>query len=231
MTPNKFAVIGLGHFGFSVAKNLAERGAEVLAIDKDMERVELIKDDVAYAAALDATDIKALTTQNIAEMDAVMVAIGENIEGLLLTTVLLLELKIKRIIARAVSKQQRLILEKLGVKEILSPEDEVGILVAERLLNPNMTAFLPLPDNYHIVEIQVPKRIIKKSIGELEFESKYQLELIAIRRKYEEFSSGRKTVVEHLIRRPGKDIILDASDALVVLGMTEDTDRFVEVNA
>lgn len=231
MTPNKFAVIGLGHFGYSVAKNLAERGAEVLAIDKDMSRVELIKDDVAYAAGLDATDIKALTTQNITEMDAVMVAIGENIEGLLLTTVLLLELKVKRIIARAVSKQQRLILEKLGVREILSPEDEVGILVAERLLNPNMNAFLPLPDSYHIVEIQVPMRIVKKNIGDIEFDNKYQLELIAIRRKYEEFANGRKTVVEHLIRRPSEDIILDAGDALVVLGMTEDTDRFVEVNA
>ena len=86
----RFAIIGLGQFGFAVAKKLTDKGAEVLAIDRDIERIDLIKDDVAYAVAMDSTDIKALVAQNVAEMDAVLIAIGENIEGLLLTTVHLL---------------------------------------------------------------------------------------------------------------------------------------------
>jgi trk system potassium uptake protein len=123
---NKFAVIGLGRFGNSIARTLASRGAEVLAIDLDEDKVENLKDEVAYAVTLDSSDIKALKSQNIKEMDAVVIAIGENFEGSLLTTVLLLELGIKRLIVRAANKEQRMILEKLGVKEILSPEDEVG---------------------------------------------------------------------------------------------------------
>ncbi|WP_291726221.1 potassium channel family protein [Bernardetia sp.] len=227
---DKFAVIGLGHFGYAVARNLAARGAEVLAIDRDIERVESIKDDVAYAVALDATDIKALSSQNVADMDAVLVAIGENIEGLLLTTVQLLELNVKRIIARAMADQQRLILEKLGVKEILSPEDEVGKLVAEKLLNPNMKAFLPLPDNYSIVEIQAPRRIVNKKVGQVRFSDNYALDLITIKRVYEEYHDGRKQFAEHLINRPTEDIAIEQSDVLIVLGKSNDVEKFVELN-
>jgi trk system potassium uptake protein TrkA len=227
---DKFAVIGLGHFGYAVARNLAARGAEVLAIDRDIERVESIKDDVAYAVALDATDIKALSSQNVADMDAVLVAIGENIEGLLLTTVQLLELGVKRIIARAMADQQRLILEKLGVKEILSPEDEVGKLVAEKLLNPNMKAFLPLPDNFSIVEIQAPRRIVNRKVGQIRFTDNYALDLITIKRVYEEYHDGRKFFAEHLINRPTKDIAIEQSDVLIVLGKSNDVEKFVELN-
>ena len=231
MSAEKFAIIGLGHFGFSVAKNLAARGAEVLAIDKDMRRVEMIKDDVAYAAALDATDFKALNSQNIAEMDAVLVAIGENIEGLLLTTVQLLEMKAKRIIARAVSSQQRIILEKLGVKEILSPEDEVAVTMTERLLNPNMLAYLPLPDGYQIVELRMPKRIVSKTVGEIGFSDNFQIDLIALKRKYEEFTPDkRKITVDHLLKKPKRDTILEAADILVCMAKTQDLDKFTDVN-
>jgi trk system potassium uptake protein TrkA len=227
---NKFAVIGLGQFGYSVAKNLALRGAEVLAIDKDIDRVEMIKDEVAYAVALDATDIKALNSQNISEMDAVLVAIGENIEGLLLTVVQLLEMKTRRIIARAMSQQQKLILDKLGVKEILSPEDEVGMMVAEMLINPNMKAIMPLPDNYEIVEIQTPRRVFKRTVKEIGLADNYRLELIAIKRKYEEYYEARKRTVEHLLIRPSEDTTLEYSDIIIVLGKTQDVDKFIEFN-
>ena len=129
MSEHKFAVIGLGLFGRAIAKTLSERGAEVLAIDINEEKIQRIKDDVAYAVTFDATDIKALRAQNIENVDAVVVSICENFEALLLCTVHLLELKVKRIIARAQGHLQRMILEKLGVQEILSAETEVGIAV------------------------------------------------------------------------------------------------------
>jgi trk system potassium uptake protein TrkA len=227
---SKFAVIGLGQFGLAVARNLAARGAEVLAIDRDMDRIEAIKDEVAYAVSLDATDYKALSSQNIADMDAVLVAIGENIEGLLLTVVQLLELKAKRIIARAVSQQQKLILGKLGVKEILSPEDEVGMMVAEMLLNPNMKAIMPLPDNYEIAEIQAPRRVFKRTIKDVGLLENYRLELIAIKRNYEEYYDARKRSVEHLLIRPADDTVLEYSDVIIVLGKTQDVAKFVDFN-
>jgi trk system potassium uptake protein TrkA len=227
---HRFAVIGLGQFGYSVARNLASRGAEVLAIDKDIDLVEEIRDDVAYAVALDATDFKALSSQSIADMDAVLVAIGENTEGLLLTVVQLLELKAKRIIARAMSQQQKLILQKLGITEIISPEEEIGMMVAEMLLNPNMKAILPLPDNYEIVEIQVPRRVFKRSLKDIGLAENFRLELIAIKRKYEEYFDARKRSVEHLIIRPSEDTELEYSDVIIVLGKSQDVGKFIEFN-
>ena len=96
MSDQRFAVIGLGQFGSAIAKNLSNRGAEVLAIDSSLEIVEGIKEEVSHAVALDATDKKALLSQNIQDVDAVVVAIGENFQALLLCTFLLIELEVKR---------------------------------------------------------------------------------------------------------------------------------------
>lgn len=230
MADSKFAVIGLGQFGLAIAKKLASKGAEVLAIDRNMERVDLVKDIVAYAAALDSTDIKALSSQNIADMDAVVVAIGENIEGLLLTTVLLLELKAKRIIARAMSSQQHLILEKLGVKEILSPEDEVGTMIAEMLLKPHIKSFLSLPDGHEIAEIVPPNKVVHRTIEEIDFEESYRMRLITIKRFYEETIEGRKVNVEHLLKKFNRDTVIKPTDMLIVLGESHDISKFLEIN-
>jgi trk system potassium uptake protein len=227
---NKFAVIGLGQFGESIAKTLSLRGAEVLAIDIDLDIVESIKDEVAYAVALDSTDIKALKAQNIEDMDAVVVAIGENFEGLLLTTVLLLEMNIKRVIARAANAQQRMILERVGVKEILSPEDTVGKSVAEMLLQPTMRSFLTLPDDYEIVEINTPTRLVEKKISDVGLREKYNLNLITIKREFVETVDGEPTTVQHIIGVPKAETVLRTSDILIILGKSHDVNKFIEVN-
>ena len=118
---SKFAVIGVGKYGRTIAKRIAEKGAQVFAFDNSEEKIELIKDDVAFAVTLDSTDARALATQNIMDMDAVVVAIGENFEATVLTSVHLMDMGVKRIIARASGDHQKLILEKIGVKEILTP--------------------------------------------------------------------------------------------------------------
>ncbi len=227
---NRFAVIGLGQFGMSIARTLAARGAEVLAIDLLLDKVEFVKDEVAHAIAMDTTDVKALMAQNIQDMDAVVVAIGENFEGLLLTTVLLQDLGVKRIIARAASPQQRMILEKMGVSEILSPEETVGKTVAETLLHPNMKSFLPLGDDYEIVEINTPKRIVNRTVREIGLREKYNLNLITVKRIYEEERSGRVSEVEHIIGVPQGDTVLYDSDVMILLGKEQDVNKFMEVN-
>jgi trk system potassium uptake protein TrkA len=227
---NRFAVIGLGQFGESIARTLSDSGAEVLAIDIDLDKVEAIKDDVAYAVALDSTDVKALKAQNIQDMDAVVVAIGENFEGLLLTTVLLLELEVERIIARAANAQQRMILEKMGIKEILSPEETVGKTVAEMLLHPNMKSFLPLPDDYEIVEINTPNRVVDQTISEIGLREKYNLNLITVKRLYDEKVEGELKQVEHIIGVPRADTFLKETDIMILLGKSKDVNKFIEVN-
>ena len=225
-----FAVIGLGLFGASIARTLAERGAEVIAVDTNLAKVEAIKDDVAHAVCLDATDPKALTGQNIHEADAIVVAIGEDFECLLLTSVLLLELKVKRLISRAANAQQKMILEKLGVKEILSPEITVAKTVAESLLHPSIQTSLPLSDEYEIVEINTPKRVVDHTIDEINLRERYKLNLITIKRKYREEKNGEVEENFKVLGVPQPDTKLQDNDILILLGKVADVDKFVESN-
>lgn len=226
----KYAVIGLGLFGTAIARKLASKGAEVLAIDNSEENIENIKDEVAYAVCLDATDKKALQSQGIDDYDAVVVAIGDNFEALLLCTVYLQELNIKRIIARANGIHQRKILEKIGIKEILSPEDEVGKVVAERLLNPNLLSVLQLPDNYEIVELQAPANILNRTIKDICFRDKYNLNLITLKRSYEVEKNGELTYDEHIIGVPSPEMTIYENDTIVLFGKEKDIKKFIEIN-
>ncbi|MBL0912805.1 MAG: TrkA family potassium uptake protein [Bacteroidia bacterium] len=230
MTPGKFAVIGLGVFGTSIAKALAADGAEVMAIDNDETHIENIKDEVAYAVTLDSTDKRALAAQNINEVEAVVVAIGEDFEALLLTTVYCLELGIKRVIARANNAQQRMILHKMGVSEVLSPELEVGRLVAERLLNPSLLSFIQLPDDYEIAEITTPPGIANRTLADINLRNKYKLNLITLKREFETEVNGVKEKEMHIVGVPGSDTVILATDTIIVFGTTRDIERFIDIN-
>ena len=230
MSKHKFAVIGLGLFGRAIAKTLSERGAEVLAIDINEEKIQDIRDDVAYAVSFDATDMKVLKAQNIKDVDAVVVAIGENFEALLLCTVHLLEMKVKRIIARAEGPLQRMILEKLGVHEILSPENEVGIAVAEKLIHPSIVSFLQLPDEYEIVEIKTPKGIANRTLEDIGLRNKYKLNLITFKREVEVEKNGETVKEQHIIGVPRSSTVLYETDTIVVFGRSKDIGKFIEIN-
>ena len=219
----KFAVIGLGQFGRAICKKLSEKGAEVIAIDIDEDRVDEIKDNVSYAVQLDSTDKGALESQNIGDMDAVIVSIGHNFEAMLLTTVKLLEMGVKRFVARTQGETQRKILEKMEVTEILSPEEEVGINIAERLMNPSMLMCMPLPDNYEIVEITAPKSVIGRSIKDLGLVAKYRLNLVTLIESNDDKELHIKGVIEDYE-------IIQSNHVLVVFGKTKDVERFIDIN-
>ncbi|MBI2967511.1 MAG: TrkA family potassium uptake protein [Bacteroidetes bacterium] len=230
MTLNKFAVIGLGLFGTAIARELSKKGGQVIAIDIDEEKVESIKEEVAFAVALDATDIRTIKAQKIQDMDAVVVSIGDNFEALILCTMHLIDLKVKRIIARANSPYQRRILEKAGVTEILSPEETVGMAVAERLINPSIGSFLELPDGHEIVEIKTPTEIVNRNLGEINLRDKYHLNLITIKREMEMKRNGEVVKEQHIMGVPGHSTVLYATDTIVVFGRTKDIQRFIEIN-
>lgn len=227
---NKYAVIGLGQFGTAIARKLSERGAQVLALDNDSGHIDRIKDDVAYAVQLDSTDKKALLSQGVQDMDAVVVAIGENFEALLLTVTYLNELGVNRIIARANSPQQRMILEKMGLTEILSPEDEVGTVVAERLINPNILSFLQLPDDYEIVEVKAPKGILGRTIDEIGLRDKYKLTVITIKREFDEEEDGKIVKKCHVLGVPSSNTHVEPTDTLMIFGRVRDIERFMDIN-
>ncbi len=230
MRGNKFLVIGIGKYGGSIAKRLSEKGAEVHAFDDNEEHINAIKDDVALAVTLDATDKRALESQNVKDMDAAIVAIGENFEATILCTVHLMELGVKRIISRASGPQQRKILEKIGVTEILSPEDEVAFVVVERMLNPSILSFLQLPDDYEIAEIRAPKNIIGRTIQDCGLRDKYELTLVTVKRKFDVERGGEVHQEEHVLGVPGSDTVIKETDTFVVFGTQRAVARFIEIN-
>lgn len=227
---NKFAVIGVGKYGSNIARRLAEKGAQVFAFDNNEEKIENIKDDVAFAVTLNSTDFKVLSTQKLEEMDAAVVAIGENFEATVLTAVHLMDLGVKRIIARANGADQRLILEKIGIKEILTPEDEVAFVIREKLLNPSILSFLQLSEEYEIAEIKPPKGTLNRTIQDIDFRNKYQLTLVTMRREYDIKKKGQYEVEQHVIGVPKGDTVIESRDTLVVFGTAKHVQRFIDVN-
>lgn len=217
-------------FGTAIARQLSERGAEVIAIDNNESKIEKIKDEVAYAVTMDSTNKKALLSQNLETLDAIVVAIGLNFEALLLTTVYLQEIGAKRIISRANSKQQHMILEKIGVTEILAPEHEVSKIVAERLLNPSVLSALQLPDTYEIVEIKPPPKVVNKTIRELGLRNNYRLNLVTIKREFEEKHDDQIVTEQHVLGVPNSSTTIYETDTLVMFGTVSDIERFIEVN-
>jgi trk system potassium uptake protein TrkA len=225
----RFAVIGAGHFGSAIALALSQRGAEVLVIDNNINLIQDLSDDVAYAVSVDATNKKALIGENIQEFDAVIVAIGNDFVARLLVIANLLDLNVKRIICRTMGDNQRLILEKMGITEFLSPEVEVGTILAERLLSPNMLSYLQLPDEYKIAEILTPKRLIGMTLGDINFRDNHHLSLVTIQRAFDDLSE-RNQKEEHIIGVPDTSTQIEENDVFVIFGKSDDLDYFIKVN-
>ncbi len=217
----QFAVIGLGRFGSSVAIALAESGSEVIAIDKDDEKVKNISDLVTYALVLDAIDEKALRSAGVQNVDVAIVSIGENIEANILVVMLLKELKINTIIAKAVTSLHGKVLEHLAVDKIVYPERDMAIRVAHSLVRPGIVDLLELSPEYSIIEMPAPAVFIGKSLQENQLRLKYGVNLIAIKRMKSEKGGQRETWNVN----PLPTDIINEGDLLVTIGLNKDLER------
>ncbi len=229
MSNERFAIIGAGHFGSSIATALSERGAEVLVIDSDIKVIQDLSEEVAYAVCIDATNKRALLAENILDFDAVVVAIGEDFVKRLLCTANLLDIGVKRIICRTMGNSQKTILEKMGINEFLSPEDEVGTLFAEKLLNPNILSYLQLADDYKIAEVIPPAKTIGLTIADLNLRDVYRLSLITIRRSFPD-DLGSDETTTHIIGVPDTSTDIQEKDCFVLFGRTADIENFIKKN-
>lgn len=207
-----YVVVGLGRFGHYLSLTLAERGADVVVIDKEVNAVEAIKDRVFQAVIGDGTSRNVLENLGVANAEAVIVALGPKMEESLLTVHNLKEIGVKRIVAKANSDAHGKILEALGADEIIFAEKETAVRVGHRLGNRNLLDFLPLNDRYSIREIVVPEHFIGKSLRELDLRSRFEVNVIAIKRMEE-------------ILFPGGESLLNPNDHLVVLGSEKALNR------
>lgn len=224
MATLRIAVIGLGTLGRVLVQELAQKGVEVLAIDSEMENVEAVKDIATFAVQLDATDANALRANRIERMDAVVVTIGQDFESLVLTIQELLLMGVTRVYARATTPTHRLILERLGVANIISPEEDAGRRLAQRLVNPGLLDYIELSKDYQIAEIESPTKFHGKTLAQLELIRRYRVVVVTIRRYQEDGTSK-------IIGVPGPDTLIEPSDTLIVLGMPTDIYRMVEQNS
>ena len=204
----QFAIIGLGNFGYYLATNLYEKRHDVLAIDKNINRVQEIKDNVTRAVVADATDIKTLETLGIKQMDAAVVCIGSVISDSILATLNLKDVGAKRVFAKAVTEPHGRILHKIGALEVIFPEKDQAISLAERLHNPNILDYLPFLDGYSIVELLSPKNFIGKNLKELNLINRYGVQVLAI----------KKILPDQLNMIPKGQYILKDEDILILLG-------------
>lgn len=208
----RVVVIGLGIFGFHIAKELYENGMEVIAIDKSKELIQKIKDFSSKAVVADAREKEVLESIGIQEEDIVIVSFGEDLSSSTLLTLHLKELNVKRIIVKAPNEDHKRILQKVGATEVIIPEREMAGKVAKSLISPNVIDYIPVSEDYNISEIAPPASFIGKSIAELNLRNRYHIEVIAIR----DVLSDRITLV------PQASSVIKDSDILVVIGKEPD---------
>ena len=223
------AVIGLGGFGSAVARALADKGVQVLAIDRDGDLVETIKDSVAHAATLNSTDEEALRAVGIQDVDVALVCIGKEIEANLLTTILLKKMEIHRIWTRVISPLQEEMLKMLEVENIINLEKEMGSIVASSLASSNITRHIPLSKTHSIVEVQVPAEFAGKKLREIDLRGKFNINIVAIKKMVPAITDqGEHSVEERIEDVPQPDDILEESDRLLVVGTDKNVERFAD---
>lgn len=217
----QIAVIGLGRFGYSVAKTLIDTGSEVIAIDREEEKVKAVADFVTYAVQLDAMDEKALRSVGVQNIDTAIVSIGEKIEASILVVMILKEMGIKNIIAKAVTSLHGRVLENIGVQRVIYPERDMGVRVAHSLTRPNVLEELELSQEYSIVELPTPKEFVGKSVKEIQLRTKYGVNLIAVKRKV--VVDGKTKEVWNV--NPLPTDTMEEGDVLVLIGSNENLGR------
>jgi trk system potassium uptake protein TrkA len=221
------AIIGLGKFGAAVARSLVEQGAEVIAIDKNTDRVEELKDSVTYAVAMNATDESALRSMNVQNVDIAVVCIGDEVEASLLATILLKKIGVKKIWSRAISPLQQEILKAVEVDAIINLEEEMGKIIAKSLAMDNVTKHIHLSPGFSIAEMKVPQDLIGVTLKDADLYRKYHLNVVAIRKKKPEINQlGERTFIEYTENVPSPDAVLDETDVMVLVGRDEDIERF-----
>jgi trk system potassium uptake protein TrkA len=215
----QFVVIGCGRFGSSVARTLYEMGNEVLAIDKDEEKVQEISDSVTHAVQADVMDEGVLRELGIQNFDIVVVSIGSDLEASIMATLVAKELGVKIVIAKAQSDLHGKVLSKIGADKVVFPERDMGVRVGHNLVSTNILDFIELSPDYSIVEITAIPEWENKTLKELRLPTKYGINVMAVKRQ------------KFINVSPYADDMILKGDVLVVIGSTEDLKKIEHLAA
>ena len=224
----KFIVFGLGNYGSSLGSKLVELGHEVFGVDSSLTQVDKMKNKITYTVAMDATNREAIMSLPIKEADATVIAIGEKEGTIILLAALLKQIGAKRIITRIVSPLQKAILESMELKEFVYPELDSAERNAYTLDFREVLDSHRVCEKYHIAEVLVPGRLIGLKISDIEFEKKYDLQLITLKRSREERNMiGISRNKRKTLGKVGPDLELNSGDILVIFGETKKIGEFL----
>ncbi len=213
-----FVVLGMGRFGQSIAKTLYELGHEVLVIDSDEEIIQDMTEYVTHAVIGDATDEDVLKSLGVRNFDVAVVAIGGDIQSSILVTLILKEMQVKYVLAKARSEIHARVLQKMGADRVVFPERDMGTRVAHNLVSTNILDYIELSPEYSIVEIVSPKAWVGKSLIDLNVRVTYGINIMAIK-------NNLKINIS-----PKADDIIKPNDYIVIIGSNEDINRMTRMS-
>lgn len=205
-------VIGIGIFGYNITRNLFENGFEVVAIDKNKDIIQKIRDYCTKAVLADGTNQDIMNEIGIGENDIAIISFGEDLAAATLITLHLKQMKVKNIIVKAPNEDHKMILEKVGATEVIIPEMDVARKLAKSLISPNVMDYIPLSEDYMIFEMAPPNSFLGKTLSELQLRNKYNIEVIAVR--------GVISDNVHMI--PDASFVVKDGEVLVVIGKEGD---------
>lgn len=209
----QYAVIGLGRFGGSICKALSSQGMEVLAIDVSEERVNEFSNIATHAVIADTTDESVLKSLGLRNFNHVIVAIGDNLQASILTTLILKELGVEKITVKAQNDYHEKVLRKIGADTIVHPERDMGERVANNIISNNVLDYLELSDEHSIVELIAGHKMNGKTLIELDIRANFGVNIVAIKKN------------EHINVSPQADYSIEEGDILIVIGADKDIDR------
>ncbi len=201
-----FVVFGLGKFGRSVAQTLAENGCDVLAIDKSEEIIQDVADFVTHAVQADVTDIDALSALGIRNFEVAVVAISNDMQSSIMSTILAKEMGVEYVVAKAQNDIHKKVLEKVGADRVIFPEREIGVRIANNLTSDSFVDFIELSEDFSIVELEVKTHWKGKTLRELDMRNAYGLNVIGMRQG------------DNMTITPGPDKLLEIGEILIVIG-------------
>lgn len=220
------AVIGLGTFGAKTAVRLYEKGAEVIAIDNSEELVEKLKDRVTHAVQLDVTDERAMRSINISDVDVAIVAMGDNIEISILAVAMLRNLGVGRVIARATNQLHEHVLKEIGASEIIKVEEEMGEIIASKIVAPHVLQRYNFAAGYSIVELKLGKKFSGKTLVESQIRQNYSLNIVALQKKVPFITEdGKSSFKIEINDSPLPMDVIEEDDIVVLVGSEKNFNR------
>ncbi|MGB2601319.1 MAG: TrkA family potassium uptake protein [Candidatus Omnitrophota bacterium] len=224
-----FAVFGLGTFGQEICKVLSGKGAKVIAVDRDKALIDRIKNSVTQAVLLDSTNEEALHNAGLQDSDVAIIAIGDNMEASILTTILLKKIGVPYIIARAMTDVHAEVLKQIGATEVINLEVQQGQRLASRIVAPDVVDIIPISEDQALAELRVPESFIGKTLINLDLRKKYNVNIITIKRTKTDIDNMGNPKRKEFIFTPKPDEDLKVNDILVVLGAEKDIDKLKEL--